>query len=228
MGYGNFNGHKIRRGMMGQIFLSYARKDAKVVDRLMSRLEAAGYKVWVDRTGIPGGEQWRRQIVRAIENADAFLIALSPHSVISDNVRKELDLAEGAKKRVLPVIIQPVEIPEEMKYQLVGLQKVELVTNFDAGFETLLRTLEGGRGTAQSVSQPLATQTGKTWRSGCQYIFALGLFGALAAGACGIIGAALGNLTLGEGGELIGGTIGAILALITVFIGAWLQGFRSN
>jgi hypothetical protein len=112
---------------VAQIFLSYARKDARIVDQLIARLGTAGYEVWVDRTGIPGGEQWRRQIVRAIESSEAFLIVLSPHSVISDNVRKELDLAEGAQKRVLPVIVQPVDIPAEMKYQLVGFYEGEFV-----------------------------------------------------------------------------------------------------
>jgi hypothetical protein len=128
---------------MGHIFISYSRKDTPVVNRLISELTKAGHHVWVDRADIKGGEQWRRQIVAAIESSDVFLLILSPHSGGSDNVRKELDLAEGAKRRVFPVIVKPTAIPEQMKYQLAGLQWFELASDFEAGLSELLKAVEG-------------------------------------------------------------------------------------
>lgn len=123
---------------MGYIFVSYSRKDSAFVDRLISELEKAGHEVWIDRTDIKSGEQWRRQIVAAIDDSDIFLAMLSPNSVTSDNVRRELDLAEEAKKRVIPIIIEPTSIPEEMRYQLVGLQWLDMSDDFGAGFSQLL------------------------------------------------------------------------------------------
>ena len=128
---------------MAQIFVSYSRKDAKIVDRLLSELNEAGHKVWIDRAGIRGGEQWRQQIVTAIDDSDFLLLILSPNSIKSDNVRKELDLAEGVKKRVLPIVVKPIKsIPKEMRYQLVGLQRLDLSDNFEVGLDQLLEALE--------------------------------------------------------------------------------------
>ncbi len=83
---------------MEQIFLSYSRDDKKEIDRLVSSLESAGYKVWIDSEGIQGGVVWRRQIVEAIKKSSVFMITLSHNSVKSDNLRKELDIAEDVKK----------------------------------------------------------------------------------------------------------------------------------
>ena len=126
---------------MSHVFLSYSRRDAEQVRRLFSKLEQAGVDVWLDRDDIRGGDQWRRQIVAAVDDCGAFIIVLSPNSVRSDNVRKELDLAESAHKRILPVEIVPVEIPPEMRYQLVGLQRISLTPNFDDGVAQLLEVL---------------------------------------------------------------------------------------
>ena len=39
---------------MSHIFVSYSRKDASFVDRLIPELENAGHQVWIDRLGITG------------------------------------------------------------------------------------------------------------------------------------------------------------------------------
>jgi hypothetical protein len=72
---------------MAQAFISYSRRDSDTVDQLVNALETAKYTVWVDRGRIRGGDQWRRQIVSAIEKSDVFIIVLSSDSVKSVNVR---------------------------------------------------------------------------------------------------------------------------------------------
>lgn len=126
---------------MAHIFISYSRHDTQIIDRLVRELEAAAVEVWIDREDIPGGAKWRRQIVDAIEDADAVLVALSPNAVESDNVRKELDIAEEAKKPVIPVEIRRVDIPKDMVYQLVGLQRIDLATSFDVGVKRLIQSV---------------------------------------------------------------------------------------
>jgi hypothetical protein len=127
--------------MMANIFISYSRSDKARVDRLIDQLESDGHQVWIDRAGIRGGEQWRRQIVEAIEKSDLFLLVLSQNSVQSDNVRTEIDLAKDSGKKIAPVEIQRIEIPSSMKYQLVGLQRIDLYTDYSDGFQNLLITL---------------------------------------------------------------------------------------
>jgi hypothetical protein len=126
---------------MTKLFISYSRKDADRVDPLIVRLQSAGYDVWLDTFELRGGEQWRRSIVEAVDNCDHFLIVLSSNSVISENVRKELDLAESAHKPVIPLEMEFTDIPPAMKYQLVGLQIVSFIKEPDVAFEKLLAAL---------------------------------------------------------------------------------------
>jgi len=128
---------------VSNIFLSYSRKDKGIVERLENRLEAAGHSVWVDIEDIRGGDQWRRAIAEAIRQADTFLLLLSSNAVKSDNVCKELNLAEETKTRVIPVAISSVAIPPEMQYQLAGVQRIDLATDFEAGLKQLLEALGG-------------------------------------------------------------------------------------
>ena len=127
---------------MAKIFISYSRADSSIVDNLFVKLQSAGHSIWVDRVSIQGGDQWRRQIVSAIETSDVFILVLSPNSIKSKNVRKELDLAEETDIQIIPIEIKPTNIPTEMKYQLVGLQRIDFSSSFDKGYEALLSAIE--------------------------------------------------------------------------------------
>ena len=127
---------------MSHIFISYSRADSVAVDRLAARLLAAGFESWLDREAIRGGQQWRQQIVKAINSCEVFLLALSPPAVASVNVRKELDIADSKHKFILPVVLQTMTIPEEMEYQLSGVQLVDLASNFETGFKRLVQDLK--------------------------------------------------------------------------------------
>jgi hypothetical protein len=123
---------------MAKIFISYSRSDANTVSTIIDRLNTAGHEVWVDRIGIRGGEKWRQQIVHAIEESDVIVLVLSKNSIASDNVRKEIDLAEGSKIQIIPLLLQQVDIPASIKYQLAGIQQIDLYTSFERGLQDLL------------------------------------------------------------------------------------------
>ena len=131
-----------RRRAPGHIFISYSRQNSAIVYPLADKLAQSGFNVWIDRQDIRPGRPWRGEIVRGIEKADAFILLLSSHSAASDNVRKELDLASDAGILVLPVILQPVQIPAGLKYQLVDLQYIDLFENPGFGFSQLSNALQ--------------------------------------------------------------------------------------
>ena len=126
---------------MGHIFISYSRRDAEYVDAIIKRFEKAGLSVWVDRGSIQGGDQWKQEIVEGIEKCEAFILVLSSTSVRSDNVRRELDLAGEYNKKIIPIQLSPTIIPRGMKYQLVGVQRIDMVSDFEVGIKQLLYTL---------------------------------------------------------------------------------------
>ena len=102
-----------------------------------------------------GGDLWRRQIVEAIANCSAFVIVLSPNSVQSNNARKELDIAEGKSRRIIPLMISKISIPAEMEYQLAGVQIIDLSSNLEAGLNRLIESL-GVKKTAPAVGSSSA------------------------------------------------------------------------
>lgn len=111
--------------------------------RLAKALRAAGYLPWVDHDpgSIPGGSLWREQIVEAIDNADAVLLALSPHAADSDEVRTELDVARELAKPIVPTELQATTLPPTMRYHLAGRQRIDLASDWAAGIKRVLGAL---------------------------------------------------------------------------------------
>jgi hypothetical protein len=61
------------------IFLSYSRKDVETMHRVKRDLEAQGFRVWIDETGLPPGTpNWRRAIQKAIRTVRCLVVILSP------------------------------------------------------------------------------------------------------------------------------------------------------
>jgi hypothetical protein len=131
---------------MGRVFISYSRRDIETVESIVSQLEAAGIEVWLDREAIMPGKQWRKQIVEGIDTAEAFILNLSPNSAASDNVLKELNLAEEALEPfILPVMLSEMKIPDEMRYQLAGTQFVAYYLDSKRGVHDLIAEIKKRR-----------------------------------------------------------------------------------
>jgi hypothetical protein len=135
---------------MGQVFVSYSRQDSKFVDQLVAALQKSSLSVWIDRSRIQAGESWRGEIVEAIQECDAFLLVLSPQSVNSDNVEKELNLASEYKRRIIPLMYQPAELPGGMRYAISGLQFVDFNKGFNQALDELLSALGARENTAST------------------------------------------------------------------------------
>lgn len=121
---------------MADIFISYSSKDREKAEQLTELLASAGLSVWIDKQGIDVATSWSGEIVDAIEGCKAFVVLLSPHSVESVNVVKEVSLAAEQKKKILPLDLEPVELPRDLKYHLAGIQRSPM-TNID----TIIRTI---------------------------------------------------------------------------------------
>ena len=92
-----------------QVFVSYARPDQKRVARLVTALRGAGFDAWWD-DDIPAGASWEQTIEKALEEAQAVIVAWSPTSVASENVRSEARVAR-ARGRLVQIFLEPCEPP---------------------------------------------------------------------------------------------------------------------
>jgi hypothetical protein len=105
-------------------FLSYSRRDTEQVRPLLEALIARGRSVSFDQEDIHGGEQWRQRLKSLIEHAQNLLFTISPASLVSTECRWELDLAGTLNKRILPVLLVPVD-PMELPESLRAIQWID-------------------------------------------------------------------------------------------------------
>ena len=125
------------------VFVSYSREDKERVLALTAKLKAAGVPVWIDVGGIDGAAMWGEEIVNALDRAKVLLLMVSESAVHSHNVVKEVVLTSERKGHILPVHLEPTQIPAILKYPLAGIQHIEYFQGDpDANLKTILRSLE--------------------------------------------------------------------------------------
>lgn len=106
-----------------RIFVSYSRSNMAACDKLAKALEAADFKVIVDRRDLPYGEEWQAELSDFIRNADTVLWLISSNSIKSRWCKWELNQVLKLNKRLVTVCLEPVapnDLPE-------GLEKIHLL-----------------------------------------------------------------------------------------------------
>ncbi len=107
---------------MGQIFVSYRHvtPDENLAMALVACLERRNHRVFID-TRIEIGSRWVEEIERQLRASEFFVVLLSPDSIRSDMVRREIELAHrleiAGALRILPV---RVGFEGELPYDLAA------------------------------------------------------------------------------------------------------------
>jgi hypothetical protein len=131
-----------RQNLPREVFLSHASGDRDFADRLAKTLREHGIPVWYSRTHLRGAQQWQAEIGRALRRCDWFIVILSPKSVRSMWVKRELSYALIQKRfedKIVPVLYRKCDY-EKLHWTLKSLQIVDLSRTFAAGSRDLLRT----------------------------------------------------------------------------------------
>jgi TolB-like protein/Flp pilus assembly protein TadD len=138
-----------------EVFVSYARSDKQRVLELAGKLRSAGVSLWLDTTGIDAAALWGEQIVNALESAKVLLLMVTESAVESKNVAREVMLVSERNGNILPVHLEPTQIPSSLKYQLAGIQHVECFSHSDSAesLQAIVRALQrlGVKVTPQST-----------------------------------------------------------------------------
>jgi hypothetical protein len=108
------------------LFISYAHADNAAVEPVVKIVEANGREVWIDKGGIPAGEGWAGEIVRAIKSARGVIVMCSRKAFESDHIKREVYLADRYKKPMLPLFIEEASPPEDFEYFFASVQWLEL------------------------------------------------------------------------------------------------------
>ena len=91
-----------------KVFISHSQEDKELVRSVVDALEQAGLDVWDDEREIFPGDNWAEKTGRALEEAQAMVVLLTPRSLDSIPVRREIQFALSQKRfknRLIPVLV---------------------------------------------------------------------------------------------------------------------------
>ncbi len=93
------------------VFMSYAHADRERVFPIFKAVYEAGIDVWYDQ-GIEINSQYDDVIATHVAECELFVLFISKAAMESDYVvKKEVGFASRSKKRIIPVYIEPTELP---------------------------------------------------------------------------------------------------------------------
>jgi CheY-like chemotaxis protein len=126
-----------------RMFLCHSAGDKPAVRDLYRRLRADGVDPWLDEEALLPGQDWDREIRKAVRAADVILVCLSCGSVtkagyVQKEIKFALDVADEQPEGtifLIPLRLEECDVPERLsRWQWVDL--------FDArGYEDLMRAL---------------------------------------------------------------------------------------
>lgn len=118
-----------------KVFLSYTHNDSFLAKKIASELVKTGLDVWNAETEIFPGDNWAEKVSDALKESDAMVVLITPESLESRVVRREIEYALGDKsynRRVIPVLVGSEQsVPAESipwilrRLQMIRLSKPE-------------------------------------------------------------------------------------------------------
>ena len=112
-------------------FISYARDDLEHVRPVLKGLREGGIELWVDVDHVAPGDEFPKEIGEALRRADVVIVFLSPTSVTRPWVLREIGYASRRELRVIPVEVEPVELPPELELEIGSRQRVPIAEALD-------------------------------------------------------------------------------------------------
>ena len=123
------------------VFISYSHQDPVVLETV-KLLQQHKYRVWYDN-GIHSGESWGDTITRKVMTCMAFVVFLSPHSVVSRNVQSEVSMAFRRNEiSFIPIWVTPQVDAGSMNYFLSATQVAFANSDKNQTAEELFKELD--------------------------------------------------------------------------------------
>src|SRR6185369_11255604 len=125
-----------------ELFLSYSSLDNVFANSIVNLLRRHAVAVWYSETNIVGAQQWHDQIGAALQRCDWFAVILSPRSVESMWVKRELLFAlqeHRFENKILPLLYEACD-HNRLSWILSSFQMIDFTGDFDDACRELLRT----------------------------------------------------------------------------------------
>jgi hypothetical protein len=143
-----------------RIFLCHSSADKSAVRELYHRLRADGFAPWLDEEDLLPGQDWEREIPRAVRQSDIVIVCLSPQASNKEGyIQKEIKLALDAADEkpegtifLVPLKLEECNVPDRLnRWQWVNLFSPN-------GYERLIRALQS-RAKSLKIDATLSTES---------------------------------------------------------------------
>lgn len=126
---------------MQDVFISYKSEEYEDALWVRNILEEHTISCWMAPASIPGGSSYAEEIPIAIENSKVFVLILSSRSQASRWVKRELDMAIGLGKTVLPFMVERFELSRDFGFYLGIVQRYDAATSRMEAMDKMLQEL---------------------------------------------------------------------------------------
>jgi len=126
-----------------KVFISYSRKDSDAARGICDTLNKLNIPYWIDIDGIYSGANFKETIVNAISSSEIVLFLSSENSNKSDNVAKEISIADKYGKVIIPVRLDASPLNPKMDYDLAGIDFVDLFSFEEKNLDKLRNAILG-------------------------------------------------------------------------------------
>lgn len=146
---------------MRDVFISHAEEDAHIAQAIARGLNAAGYSTWSYEDDSDPGPSYLRQIDEELEATQAVVLIISPSSLASGQVLKEVVRAHEAGKPFIPLRHGvPHEAVHQQRDFRMALGASVSIAMPDEGVDTILpRIVRGLERSGVTPRDPSATKS---------------------------------------------------------------------
>lgn len=123
------------------VFISYSSRDIELVQKITRMLEDMKVPFWKAPEMIPAGSNYAREIPKAIQNCEVFLLILSQSSQNSVWVEKEIDSAICYRKTIIPIKIDDTPLNDLFRFYLNNVQTISYFNSHEKVFYALKEQL---------------------------------------------------------------------------------------
>ena|SRR5947207_2228732 len=124
-----------------EVFLSHSDLNREFASSLSDEMRRHGVPVWYCRANILGAQQWHDEIGAALQRCDWFAVVLSPDSVESIWVKRELLYAlnhDRFENKIIPIMYQSCDY-ERLSWTLSDFQMIDFTHTVEDGYVNLFR-----------------------------------------------------------------------------------------
>src|SRR5579871_2295167 len=128
------------------VFISYAREDHSWAERLYMDLRKQEVNAWMDTRCLAAGSNWEFEIKQVIRTCRHFILLVSKHSInkrgfVQREIKQAIRVLEEFPTGSVYLIPIRLDDTEPIDDELRGLNWVNLLPNYNAGFARVLSSL---------------------------------------------------------------------------------------